>query len=185
MSFDVLFVCTGNICRSAAAERLFATMAPSRWDARASSAGTGALVDHGIDGPTAWALGELGVDASGHRARRLEPTMVDAADLVLAATVEHRAAIVRGTPLAFRRVFTINEFARLAAGLPRLSDGDDEALRERVREVAAQRGLVEAPPEGADDIADPFGAPVEFARHTVALLAARTREIVTGLGLSD
>ena len=185
MAFDVLFVCTGNICRSAAAERLFATMAPPQWGIQVSSAGTAALVDYGIDGPTAWALGELGVDASGHRARRLQPPMVEASDLVLAATVEHRAAIVRGTPLAFRRVFTVNEFARLAAGLPRLIEGGDEALRERVRQVAARRGLVEAPPEGADDIADPFGAPPAFAQHTVALLAARTREVVTGLGLSD
>ena len=101
-------------------------------------------------------------------ARRITPGLVEAADLILTATEEHRATVVRDGPLAFRKVFTLREFGRLGGGLaplPPRADADD--LIERVRLVAEQRGEVDAPLPGGDDVGDPFGAGLEVARTCV------------------
>ncbi len=116
MSFRVLFVCTGNVCRSPAAELLFARAAVG-YDIASASAGTNGLTGHGVDDPTAYALKEIGVDPSRHVAQRLTPALMNAADLILTATTEHRSVVVQQMPLGFRRTFTLREFARLGAEL--------------------------------------------------------------------
>ncbi len=55
----VLFVCTGNICRSPTAERLAAGLS-SMADLRASSAGTRAVIAHPMHPDAAQALMDLG-----------------------------------------------------------------------------------------------------------------------------
>jgi protein-tyrosine phosphatase len=181
VSLRVLFVCTGNICRSPMAQRLFTERVPAQL-AVASSAGTRALVGYPIDGPSALALKELGVDPSDHRAQRVTSAMTDAADLILTADTEHRATLVQEQPLLFRRTFTLREFARLAAGLePRRGEVDD--LREHVHDVAGQRGWVEPGGPGADDIADPFGGTLDDARRCAATITAALDAVVASLRL--
>src|SRR5439155_17630059 len=90
---------------------------PNGTSVRTSSAGTRALVGYGMDGASAAVLRELGGDPDGHVARQLVPELVMRADLVLASDSVNRGDIVRTSPLAMRRVFTMREFARLGAGL--------------------------------------------------------------------
>lgn len=184
MSFRVLFVCTGNVCRSPAAEYLFARAAAGN-DIASASAGTGALTGHGVDQPTACALQELGIDATHHVGQRLTPGLVNAADLILTATIEHRSTVVQQAPLAFRRAFTLREFARLGASLEAI-DGlvDADVLRKRVAEVADQRGWVDPAEPGADDIGDPFGERLEVAQECVAQIAEAVTGVATALGLA-
>ena len=78
-------------------------------------------------------------------ARRVTPALVESASLVLTADGGHRAALLKDSPLAFRRTFTLREFARLGAGRPLLDGPSTEALVERVREVAAARGRCRRP----------------------------------------
>jgi protein-tyrosine phosphatase len=185
--YSILFICTGNICRSPAAERLFA--AGLRGDAQVgvSSAGTLGLTGHGIDRPTALALRELGVDPDGHTARRLSAPIVTAADLILTASAEHRAAVLHEQPLKLNRSFTLREFQRLAASLPAAESGGlapaTDELRARVALIAAERGLHSPVAAGADDIADPFGASVDVARRCVAQLAELVDSILRALSL--
>ena len=182
-TFTVLFVCTGNICRSPVAERLFQSRISLDSDVAVSSAGTGALVDWEIDRPSALALRELGVAPEGHTGRRLTTALVRESDVILTAERAHRAAVVRMEPSAARRTFTIREFGRLAEAVPLISEIDDpDALRSRVAEIAAQRGLVSAP-GGADDIGDPFGADTDTARRTAAQISDAVDEAITALGL--
>lgn len=187
MSFSVLFVCTGNICRSPAAELLFtARLAalPVRPPITVSSAGTSGLSGHDMDAPSAYAVREYGIDPSHHVARRLTPAMVNDADLVLTADSEHRSTILRAQPLVFRRTFTMREFARLGAALPPLTpDVTVHALHDRVIEVADQRGVVEAGVPGSDDIGDPLGAGLDVARATVARIDEACAAAVAALGL--
>src|SRR4051795_5389163 len=68
VSFVVLFVCTGNICRSPIAERLLAARLPDP-SIRAASAGTRAMVGYGIDQTAAHVLRRLGGEPDGHGAR--------------------------------------------------------------------------------------------------------------------
>jgi protein-tyrosine phosphatase len=181
--FSALIVCTGNICRSPAAEMLLRARLGERSIA-VSSAGTSGLSGHDMDAPSARAVREFGVDPSDHVARRLTAAMVAAADLVLTADAEHRSIIVQAQPLVFRRAFTLREFARLGAELPAL-DGDPglAALRERVAAVAEQRGRIEAGAPGSDDIGDPFGAGFEVARNTVQAVSAAVDGVIHALGI--
>jgi protein-tyrosine phosphatase len=183
MSFRVLFICTGNVCRSPAAEMLFARAA-SGHDIASASAGTNGLTGHGVDGPTEYALKEIGIDPSRHVAQRLTPGLMNAADLILTATTDHRSVVVQQTPLAFRRTFTLREFARLGTDLGAISGlVDADVLRKRVAEVAEQRGWVDPAGPGEDDIGDPFGADVDVARTCVAQIAQTVTGVISALGL--
>jgi protein-tyrosine phosphatase len=174
-------VCTGNVCRSPAAERLLAARVPA--GVVVSSAGVRALTGYAIDGPTALVLRERGVDTEGHAGRLLTPTLLHDADLVLTAESGQRRTILEAEPTAMRTTFTIREFARLGAGLPAIDRPTEEALRRRVRDIAARRGVVPPAPAGGDDIGDPFGASVEVARETVTQLASAVDGVLAALGL--
>ncbi len=84
----LLFVCSGNICRSPFAEVLARDLT-GRGDVEFSSAGTFA-----IDGDPATATGvavagELGLDMRGHRATRLNAAVLRGSDLVYGMEQEH------------------------------------------------------------------------------------------------
>jgi protein-tyrosine-phosphatase len=101
----ILFVCTGNTCRSPLAEgiarRLILDRALTNVDV--SSAGTSAWPDApASDGSLLVAL-EHGIDLSGHRARQLSPELVAASDLILTMGPHHRdrAEALGGTGRSF------------------------------------------------------------------------------------
>jgi protein-tyrosine phosphatase len=187
VAFSVLFVCTGNICRSPVAEKLLRAGLPGGADVTSSSAGTRALVDYPIDGPSAAVLAELGVDPAGHRARRLTGDMIASADLILTASTEHRRAVLVEAPWAMNCAFTLREFARLASAVPSLSAAgslpDAGQVQARVALVARQRGLVPPPAVGADEIADPFGGSMEVTRGAVAAVVEALDGVFVALGL--
>lgn len=179
--FHVLYVCTGNVCRSAAAQQLLRHHLRPDDDLVVTSAGTGALEGHAVDGPTAAALAELGVSADGHEGRWLEADMIQSADLVLTATTEHRDLVLRQVPLSMRRAFTMREFARLGEHVEPARDHDDRVRV--VREVAGHRGLVDPAAPGADEVADPFGAGMEAARLTLAQIVPTVEATARLLGV--
>lgn len=148
----ILTVCTGNICRSPAAELLLAR--ELRGEAEVSSAGTGALVGHPIDFDTSILLEERGLATAQFRARQLTAQMAREADLVLVATQEHSSKVVGLAPAAVRRTFTLLEFARLAEAVaPRVGDlSGRERLKELVRLAASAR----IHHRGPMDVADPY-----------------------------
>ena len=159
----ILVVCTGNVCRSPLVERLLQQGLDERWGPGAfevRSAGTGALVDHPMDERAAGVLGALGGSHEDFRARRLAGPMVEEADLVLTATRDHRAAVVRTVPRAMKRVFTVRELAAIVAGLPdeELPTADDPV--ERLRELAAlptgHRGRRRPARPDDHDVVDPY-----------------------------
>jgi protein-tyrosine phosphatase len=181
--FAVLFVCSGNVCRSPLAERLLRTRLVTPNPIACSSAGVRALAGRPMELHTARVLRELGGDPHGHVARRLTIEQIAAADLILTAEAAHRADVLALAPLAFRRVFTLREFVRLGEGLNRESVTLED-LRARVGEVANQRGLRAAVDSRADDMADPlrrFGVTARMAgREASAALDA----LIAVLGLT-
>jgi protein-tyrosine phosphatase len=178
VSFAILFVCTGNVCRSPMAELLCRAWADPQADLEVASAGMSALVGDGIDGPTAAVLSELGIDPSGHRARQFQPAMADRADLVLTAETAHRDEIMSTVPTAFRRVFTMKEFARLA----RHAAGSDRG--QIVAELAWRRGADGSRSSELDDLADPFRGTLEQAGAVAEELAEVVQTTLSRLGLA-
>ena len=92
-----LFVCTGNICRSPAAERLLRRDLDRTVGGIAglsgvhvSSAGTGALVGEPITPPMAQLVAGAGGDVERFSARQLTASIVRGADLVITMTSAHR-----------------------------------------------------------------------------------------------
>ncbi len=91
----VLFVCTGNTCRSPMAEALLREGLASRGadQVTVASAGTGAW-DGAPVSEGAYLVGlEHGLDLSGHRAQLLTRELVRAADLILTMSSHHRARV--------------------------------------------------------------------------------------------
>jgi protein-tyrosine phosphatase len=184
VSFTVLFVCTGNICRSPMAERLFEARTDPALALRTASAGTGGLTGWGMDGPSALVLRELGGDGAGHSAQRLGRRVLADADLILTAEIEHRDAAIRAEGSARRRAFTLREFGRLGAGLGGLPQPvTAEGLRVRVAEVATRRAAQRPAGPRVDDIADPYGAPLDVVRSCGAQIAMAVDAVIDALGL--
>ena len=106
----ILFVCTGNLCRSPMAEALFRHRigADAGWEA--VSAGTFAALGHPASENAVLAVKELGIDLSGHRSQPLSAELLAAADMIVVMTAEHRFHLLEVFPEVGNRVFLIKSF---------------------------------------------------------------------------
>jgi protein-tyrosine phosphatase len=192
-AFRILFVCTGNVCRSPIAERLTRHELDTRLGARAErfvveSAGTWGHEGAPMEAHAATVLGEYGVDSGGFAGRELLDEHVIDADLVLTATLDHRAQVISMGHKAGLRTFTLKEFTRLVrriepSTLPDPLDGArlPERARALVRSAAALRGwLLAASPE-SDEVDDPYGAPIGMFRNCGEEIFGALDPVVTAL----
>lgn len=111
--FQVLFLCTGNICRSPIAEGVLRGSLSPRALSRAvvSSAGVAAFAGLPASEHAITACAENGFDISGHRSRPLTPFLIEESDLILAMEEHHRVAAVRMAPTFARRVHLLSRYA--------------------------------------------------------------------------
>lgn len=204
--FGILVVCTGNICRSPFAELALKTalrhigtvLGHPGWDdqVRVSGAGTIAMVGRPIEPPMAELLVRYGVEATDRDvARQLERELIAESDLVLGLSREHRRDIVTRLPSASRRVFALNEFARLladavdAGGFRLASETSGaQAMALAVDAAAMRRGFALAPDDlSVDDVVDPYGRGPEVyemsAGRIVEIVAGIERSLLTAAGV--
>lgn len=163
----MLFVCTGNICRSPFAERYsrhrFAEARRDEWTF--SSAGTGALAGHPMETLMRERLEATGASAQDFLARQLDVGILDGADLIITLQKHHRDWVLEEKPALLNRTFTLGQAVRFIAehGGERRGEEFVDALRGR-RSRARRR----------DDIADPFRrgpeAADKAARQVVSML---------------
>lgn len=158
----VLFVCTGNICRSPVAERLTSAFAAASGceELTSESAGTSAVVGSGMDPRSARALIDLGGDSSGFRASQFTEAHAERADLILTMTRSHRRDVLQRSPAALARTFTLLEAATLLGGSPEVDLPGTSGLSERGQALVSVLGRRRAARSGADrhdDVPDPMG----------------------------
>lgn len=163
----LLFVCTGNICRSPIAERLtrayFEIDQPAFQDAlTVGSAGVAAVVGHPIERSAGLVLSGLGGSPADFAARQLQAADIVVADLVLTMTRQHRGSVLALAPRMMSRTFTLREAAALLAtvDLDGLSEEPDFTRRGRqlVAALAIKRAARVVGHHGpGDDIRDPIG----------------------------
>lgn len=180
-AFSILTVCTGNVCRSPAVERLLGSrLGPT---VSVTSAGTHALVGHPIAAPMAALLHQAGIEPKPFEARRLSEQMLKNADLILPMTRVQRGLVVELWPRAVRRTFTLREFARLLAhvdpsALAQGTPGD--RLHFAIALAAAERGRWRTSPDD-DDVVDPFRLPNEVYAQSFQQIRSAVEQIVTCL----
>jgi protein-tyrosine phosphatase len=106
----VLFVCTGNTCRSPLAEiALRAELGPDAGAVEVASAGTAAADGQGASAGTRDVAARAGFDLSGHRARRITAALARSTDLVFVMEPLHRVALeALGVP--GERVHVVSEW---------------------------------------------------------------------------
>jgi protein-tyrosine phosphatase len=178
--FSILFVCTGNICRSPFAEVLTRHLLVGRLGGRAaaafalSSAGVQAVVGAPMHAQTRRELAPWGLDGLGAEhftARQLRTAMIGEVDLVLGVNTRHRSAVIDREPGALATCFSLREFARLAAGVEPgvLPDEPVSRAHALVELVRSRRGLAPPASPEADRVPDPMGRPQE-AHHEAATL---------------
>jgi glycine hydroxymethyltransferase len=106
----ILFVCTGNICRSPMAEGLFRRMVKGRIDVRVLSAGVHASGGQSASVHAVEALAEEGIDLSRFRSQSLTDELVERADLIFAMTRGHLETLQMLFPEAADKAFLVREF---------------------------------------------------------------------------
>lgn len=176
--FRLLYVCTGNICRSPFAQFhtrfLFgARLGPWAHAFAVHSAGVSAVRGHGMhdDSRAQLTSRRNHPDVTAFTARQLPDRDVLLADLVLTMTREHRSTVLGDVPKALPTTFTLREFARLLRAAPpselaTLPRHPVERARALVALARATRGTVPAVPAEDDAVPDPVSGGPEA--HTQA-----------------
>jgi sulfate adenylyltransferase len=166
----VLFVCTANICRSPFMELLTRQQAGDTLEV--GSAGTHGVDDHPMSEEMADRARERGIDPGGFRSRPLTEVLVGAADLVLTAEAAHREFALEEWPAAFRRTFTLGQFAAAVRA-------DDSGLTGR--DLVTHLGGRREPADPVLDVSDPYRRGHEVAAQCADGIEDLLRVVVPAL----
>jgi sulfate adenylyltransferase len=169
----VLYVCTANICRSPYMELLSRHLAGPDAAVTFESAGTHGFNESPMDAVMAATLPARGVASTdAFRSRPFTSGTLTGADLVLTAEAAHRQFILDDHPAAFRKVFTLSQFAEAVEAA-----GPDLHGHDLLRAVAERRGAADP----TLDISDPYRRGTEAAEACAVAVERLLRVVVPAL----
>lgn len=183
----VLFVCTGNTCRSPLAEGLLRTLAKEagvRVDVK--SAGVAAAPGSPMSAHSASILRKKGF-VEPIASKSLGPELAQWADLILTMTVGHKRAVIQQFPEAVEKTYALKEFTEDDADTLAAVRAHGELFAELQMKYALGQAI--APEERAKlrkleerlpfhDIADPFGGPLAAYEQAAAEIEASLRKLL-------
>ena len=154
----ILFVCTGNTCRSAMAEGIFKKMLKERTedDTRFNiiSAGIFALQDMRPTSEAINVMVEQGVDISRQIATQVQEDLVKKADIILVMSNTHKDYIRTKFTFAQDKIYLIKEFAQI---------GEFKSIQKTNENY---------------EIVDPLGRPIDFYRIVARELKENLKKIL-------
>ena len=183
----VLVVCTGNICRSPMAQQMLQQLlhaAGLQDKFELVSAGTNPQLGSALHPQTAQSMQALGFEPQPHLPQHLTKEQIEASQLVLSATIEHRGQVAQLLPSANAKNFTLLEFARLSEFL--MTDEFESerkalSIAEKLQLANRLRGY--APPALQEEsIVDPWGQDRDVFTEVAELTEKSAISIVTFLG---
>ncbi len=107
---SILFVCTGNLCRSPMAEYLLRHHLGRDSSWKVGSAGTYAIEGAPASRQAVAVLRDMGIDLTPHRSRELRRDLVESSRMVVAMTTAHADEIKRRFPDASAKVVLLKSF---------------------------------------------------------------------------
>ena len=158
MTKTILFVCTGNTCRSAMAEGLFKKMLRERKenDGRFDilSAGISTLPGMSASPEAIKVMAEQGIDISRHAATQVQEDLIKKTDLILVMSNTHKDYIKTKFAFAQNKVYLLKKFAQI---------GEFKSIQKT---------------EENYEVVDPLGRPIEFYRIVARQLKENLEKIL-------
>jgi len=126
--FVILFICSGNTCRSPMAEKILEDMLSDSevsGRVRVFSAGLNAFSGGELSLQARKIMQKEGVEISNHQVRPVNEEMLEGADLILTMTVQHKMSIFNLFPeIQKQKIYTLKEFAE-----------DTDLLDQRIKKI--------------------------------------------------
>jgi protein-tyrosine-phosphatase len=174
---DILFVCTGNRCRSPVADAIaWRSLRDRNITADVASAG---LLEGGAGLPheTVRVLTKRGIDSGDRRSLQVTPELLTASTLILGMDRGHVRELAVLEADAWHKTFTLKEAVRRAhhIGPRRFGEPLDQWVV-RLGEGREPSDLLGASSE--DDIEDPIGAPYQEHERTAAVIEELLTELL-------